>query len=165
MKAYLEQVKVATGADAGRTGGAPDFLEVLTAEILPLVENHYRVDSGRRMFFGQSAAATFGCFTLLTRPETFTEYVIASPSIQDSEIFRLETAWADSHDDLDVGVLISCGTSEVVDPLRVVSNTALLVEKLHSRDYPSLRLHSWFVPDANHIQTAAPSLARGLGML
>ncbi|MFB6611797.1 alpha/beta hydrolase [Agromyces sp. NPDC056379] len=164
MKAYLERVVELTGREA-RSGGAAVFLEVLTREILPLIERNYRVDPSRRMLFGQSAGGTFGCYTLLTRPETFTDYVIVSPGIPDGEIFRLEEAWANAHDDLPVAVQFSAGQGEVTDPLRIVSNTATLIEKLHSRHYPGLRLLSWFVPDANHIQTAAPSLARALSSL
>ena len=38
-----------------------------------------------------------------------------------------------------------------------------LAEKLSGRRYPGLELETWIVPEASHVRTAAPSLARALG--
>jgi hypothetical protein len=46
-----------------------------------------------------------------------------------------------------------------------VSNTAQLAERLHARQYPGLRFSTWIVPDASHVQVAAPSIARALSTL
>ncbi len=163
-KAYMDRVSEMTGG-AFRPGGASVFLNVLKKEILSLVEAHYRVDDSRKILFGQSAGGTFCCYTLFTKPQTFTDYVIVSPGLPDREIFRLEAAWAEKHDDLRVGVFLSAGQKEMHDPLHIVSNTAQLAEQMNARRYPSLRLNTWLIPDASHVQTAAPSLARALGVL
>lgn len=158
---YIADVKSAVGAGL-QTGGAAAFQDVLRTEILPLIASQYRIDEGRRTLFGQSASGTFCCYTLLTKPDLFTDYVIASPGIPDGEIFRLEQAWADIHDDLPARVMIAAGGLEVADPLSIVSKTSRLAEQLHQRHYPNLRLTSWLIPEANHVQTAARSIARAL---
>jgi predicted alpha/beta superfamily hydrolase len=163
-RAYLEEIRKLTGAEL-KTGGAPDFLRILESEILPVVERLYRIDRGRRVLFGQSAGGTFCCYTLLTKPELFTDYIIVSPGILDSGIFKLEEAWAAAHADLSANVFLSAGDQEVHDPFGIMSATSGLAERLLSRRYPSLQLRTWFIPGATHIQTAAPSVARALAAM
>ncbi|MCC7134698.1 MAG: alpha/beta hydrolase [Gemmatimonadales bacterium] len=159
--AYLARVKEMTGAEP-RYGGAPTLQNVLAGDLLPFIERRYRVDPTRRIFFGQSAGGTFGCYTLLTRPELFSDYVIVSPGMTDQGLFRLEAAWAERHADLRAKVFLSAGEREVLDPFGIAGNTVRLAEKLSARRYPGLDLETWIVPGASHVQTAAPSLARGL---
>lgn len=163
-KAYMDRVHKMTGQEF-HPGGAPVFLDVLSKEIIPLIEAQYRIDDSRKILFGQSAGGTFCCYTLFMNPSAFTDYIIVSPGLPDREIFRLEAAWAEKHDDLNAGVFLSAGHKEMLDPLQIVSNTAQLAEQLYARGYPGLRLKTWLVPDASHVQTAAPSLARALTVL
>ncbi|MDX2058105.1 MAG: alpha/beta hydrolase-fold protein [Gemmatimonadales bacterium] len=160
--AYLARVKEVTGAEP-RYGGAPTLQDFLATELFPFFERTYRVDPARRIFFGQSAGGTFGCYTLLTRPDLFADYVIVSPGMTDQCLFRLEAAWAAGHDDLRARVFLSAGEREVLDPFGIAGNTVRLAEKLAGRRYPGLELETWIVPEASHVQTAAPSLARALG--
>jgi predicted alpha/beta superfamily hydrolase len=160
---YIERVKQMTGSEP-RFGGAATFQRVLEREVIPLIERNYRVDPRRRILFGQSAGGTFACYTLFTRPDLFTDYVIVSPGMMDQGIFRLEAAWAEQHDDLNVRLLLSAGEREIQDPLSIVSNTVRLAEKLYARRYPELKLKAWIIPEATHVQTAASSLARALAL-
>ena len=157
LKAAIEQ--------GYRQGGAPQFLEVMRREILPTIDRLYRTDTRRRILFGQSAGGTFGCYTLLTQPDTFTDYIVVSPGLPDETLFRLEAQWARNHDDLRAGVFICAGGREVMDPLNILSRTARFAEALQVRNYPGLRLKTWFIPDASHVQTAAPGIARALNEL
>jgi predicted alpha/beta superfamily hydrolase len=159
------QLRAAVEHHGYRQGGATTFLEVMQQEILPTIERLYRTDPGRRILFGQSAGGTFCCYTLLTRPETFTDYILVSPGLPDETLFRLEADRARSHDDLRAGVFIAAGGREIMDPLNILSRTARFAEALQIRNYPNLRLRTWFIPDASHVQTAAPSIARGLNEL
>ncbi|MDT9600205.1 alpha/beta hydrolase [Sphingosinicella rhizophila] len=158
---YLANVTRMLGVEL-ETGGAPDFLEILRTEIIPLMEAHYRVDTQRRILTGVSASGTFCCYTLFTRPDSFTDYIIVSPGLMGGEINRLESAWARQNDDLRAGVLLTAGGAEIADPFLIYSATARMAEQLGARHFPGLRLHSWFIPGATHVQTAAPSISRGL---
>lgn len=161
--AYLRDAEAALGVPI-KTGGAAEFLDVLTGEILPLVERHYRVDPTRRMLFGHSAGGTFACATLFTKPESFTDYAIGSPGSFGGELFRLEQQWADDHDDLPASVTIRAGLGELADPLRMASNTARLAETLHARRYPSLALDASLLPGTSHVQVHHCLLTRALSV-
>ena len=162
--AYLERLKAMIGQEP-RFGGAPVFQSVLEREVIPLIERTYRVDPSRRMLFGQSAGGTFACYSLFTRPDLFTDFVIVSPGLMDQAIFRLEAAWAAQHDDLKANVLLSAGEREIRDPFGIVTGTVRLAEQLSARHYPRLQLKTWIVPDASHVQAGAPSLARAMAFL
>ncbi len=71
--------------------------------------------------------------------------------------------WAEQHTDLKARAFLSAGEREVLDPFGIASNTVRLAEKLSGRRYPGLQLETWIVPEASHVRTAAPSLARALG--
>lgn len=163
-RAYMERVTEMLGQPF-RTGGTEAFQSVLRDEILPLVEDRYRVSSDRRMLLGASAGGSFCCYTLFTRPELFTDYVIVSPGIISPKIFELEAAFARRHGNLDARVLLSAGQAEIGDSLNIPSNTARLAEYLHARRYPGLSLHTMVIPDASHVDTLAPSLAKALKLL
>ena len=69
---------------------------------------------------GQSASGCFATFTLLTEPRLFSDYIIVSPGLPEG-IFRMEAAWAETHDDLPARVLLTAGELELRDPLNIVS--------------------------------------------
>jgi uncharacterized protein len=145
-------------------GGAAVFLQILREEILPAVDRHYRTDNGRRILFGTSTSGCFATYTLFSQPDLFTDYVIVSPGLPE-EMFRMEAAWAAAHPDLRAQVLLTAGEREILDPLSMLSTTARLSETLQHRKYPGLRLETWFIARASHIQTVAPSIGRALARL
>ena len=59
-------------------------------------------------------------------------------------------------------MLLTAGEKEINDPLTIVSGTVRFAEMLNSRNYRGLELRTWIIPDASHIQTAIPSMVRGL---
>jgi hypothetical protein len=160
---YLNEAKAASGVMA-LTGGAEIFLRVLSEEILPAVDKAFRVDQSRRLLFGLSASACFASFALLTQPSLFTDYAIVSPGLL-GQIFRMEAEWASTHDDLPARVLLTVGQGEIYDALSLVSKVAQFSERLASRNYPSLKLTTWFIDQADHVGTAAPSISRAMKLL
>jgi len=163
MRDFVEKAEATYGGKA-EFGGAAAFLKVLETEILPGVTKRYRVDAAQRMLFGHSAGGTFVAFALMSRPDLFTDYIIASPGLV-PENFRLEEAWAAKHKDLRARVLLTAGENEFNDPLTIASATVRFAETLNSRKYPGLELRTWIIPDATHAQTAVPSIMRGLANL
>ncbi len=160
MRAFIDNA-IATYGGKVEFGGASTFLKVVETEILPGVALHYRVDPTQRMLFGHSAGGTFAAYVLMTRPELFTDYIIASPGLL-PENFREEELWAAEHKDLHARVLLTAGEKEINDPLTIASATVRFAEMLNSRHYRGLELRTWIIPDASHIQTAIPSMVRGL---
>ena len=69
------------GPGPQRAGGGPNFLEFLCDELKPWVNERLPFDPAATTFFGHSFGGLFGCWTLLTAPDTFARYVCVSPSL------------------------------------------------------------------------------------
>lgn len=64
-----------------RYGGAEQFLAFMQTELKPLIEGRYPVDTQRQTLFGHSHGGLFTLYTLINQPNTFQNYLAASPSI------------------------------------------------------------------------------------
>ncbi|MDO1559305.1 alpha/beta hydrolase-fold protein [Brevundimonas sp. 2R-24] len=63
------------------SGGGPRFLDVLTDEVLPLIEARFRTAPGQRTLVGHSYGGLFCCWVLQERPHAFDQYLSVSPSL------------------------------------------------------------------------------------
>lgn len=61
------------------SGGGPAFRDFIADELFPWLDKTYRTN-GDRIYVGHSFGGLFGAFTLLTRPEVFTRYILVSGS-------------------------------------------------------------------------------------
>lgn len=80
----LTQVDVRGGR---RTGGAADFLALVTGEVMPRVAALAPLDPRRRTVWGHSYGGLFVLHVLFTRPQSFDRYVAVDPSLW----------WGDGH--------------------------------------------------------------------
>lgn len=69
------------GSGPQPAGGGPAFLEFLRDELTPWVHERLPFDPDTTTFFGHSFGGLFGCWTLLTAPDTFARYLCVSPSL------------------------------------------------------------------------------------
>ncbi len=97
-----------------RTGGAEESLTALEGSIIPWVETQYPVSAAERGLVGDSLGGLFASFVLLSSPQTFTHYLIGSPSLRwdDGVMFEREEAYARAHRDLPARVFMSAGADE-----------------------------------------------------
>lgn len=144
------------------TGGADTVLGILKEEIIPWVEAHYPAGSDRGIG-GYSLGGLFATYALLTSPETFTHYLIGSPSFwwDDGVIFELEEAYSAEHDDLEGKVFMSAGSLEGM----MVPDMLRLAETLKTRSYEGLQVETQVLEGESHLSGAFLSLSRGLGSL
>jgi predicted alpha/beta superfamily hydrolase len=167
-------------------GGGPAFLTFIRDELMPWVGARF----GRTRdatYFGHSLGGLFGTYVLLHAPDTFTRYVIGSPSLwwHDKQILDMEAEYAATHDDLAAAVFFGIGADEThegrareaspLEPeerakasaiyLDMVDDMQRLVGQLAGRDYPNLRLHSEIFADEFHITVPFLNLSRGLRRL
>lgn len=71
------------------TGGAPQFLEFIKNQLIPDMEQRYRVDTTRngRVILGHSYGGLFGAYVFATNNKLFGNYLLLSPSLwYDNEI-------------------------------------------------------------------------------
>jgi len=96
-------------------GQAGNHLAFIRNDVFKFVEGNYRTDPSNRSYFGYSASGVFGCYTLLSQPDTFKNYILGSPALNGDIPYFTELAAA-SKQALNANVFISYGTEEV-EPL------------------------------------------------
>jgi hypothetical protein len=162
-------------------GGADRFLDALTDEVFPLIEERFRSDPRDRTIVGWSLGGLFALHTLFTRPQSFAKYVAISPSIwwNDRTLLTSEEAYASSHPDLEAMVFACVGEREETGPARawppippdmveiaqsarMVSNLDELVATLRSRRYPNLELSHEVFTDEHHATVFPAAFTRAL---
>ena len=75
-------------------GGGAAFLDFLTDELRPFIETRFPVDPGRSVLTGQSLGGLFAANVLLKRPDSFSGYLIGSPSVwADNSLLKLAGAF------------------------------------------------------------------------
>ncbi|TFY86839.1 alpha/beta hydrolase [Pseudomonas kairouanensis] len=63
------------------SGGADQFLDLLTQQIRPLINQRLEEKPQRQLLWGHSYGGLLVLYTLMTRPDAFDEYAAASPSL------------------------------------------------------------------------------------
>lgn len=66
--------------DFPTTGGSEKFIEFLAKEVIPFVQNNFKVNSNK-IIIGQSLGALVVTEILLKNPSLFNQYIIVSPSL------------------------------------------------------------------------------------
>lgn len=139
-----------TPTDRARERNAPEgvygqgaaYLDHLVQDVLPLVDGRYRTDPKRRIYVGHSYGALLGLQALLERPNTFSQYILGSPSLwfNRDEPFGALQRYAQTHDDLVGKVRLYAGSLE--QPTRARPDQHNMVA-LMNRYAAELRAHRW----------------------
>jgi len=142
------------------SGGADTFLSVLIDEVIPWVEARYRTSEDRALA-GYSLGGLFAAHTLLHATESFTDYLIGSPSLwwDDRLLFGQEEAYSRTNDDLRGRVFLSVGSEE---PSGMVEDVERLASTLTGRGYASLELEHHVFDGETHMSGIPTSFSRGL---
>jgi predicted alpha/beta superfamily hydrolase len=150
-----------TDQETSPTNGAT-FLRFLVDQLRPEMIRRYRMN-GDHALVGHSLGGWFVGYTLFTRPDAFSRYLIASGTHPGT--LDLEAKYAASHDDLPARVFIGAGSDELtpigLSAVRAVSRTVFLAENLMMRQYPSLALKLQLYTDRDHITVLPPLFADG----
>jgi hypothetical protein len=166
------------------SGGAPKLLDFVRDELAPWVADRYPVVPGDAAYFGHSMGGLFGTYALLRAPDTFTRYVLGSPSYwwDDRMIFDLEAEYAAAHDDLAARVFFGIGDAEdaagrvrevvrmddeeraltAAHPIDMVATMHEFADRLTARGYPNLTVERQVFTDEFHVTVAPLVLSRGL---
>jgi uncharacterized protein len=153
------------------TGQADKHLAFIRNDVIPYIEKHYSADPARRAYAGYSFGGLFGGYILLTRPDTFKNYILSSPSFwYDNEvIMTLESEYAKKHSDLDASVYISVGQLErppyTKDKHEMPRLAEALYSRLKSRNYKKLSIRFEVIESANHATSFPTAASQGLWWL
>lgn len=145
-------------------GGSEKFLSFISSELIPFIENNYRVKKQDRTIVGHSAGGLFGTYALFTRPSVFQRYILVSPSLwwDDKMVFKLENNYAANNASLKANVFYSIGRWENPKICPMVSQMKQFVDKVKSRKYQGLKIKSHVFPSETHNSVFPAALSRGL---
>ncbi len=161
-------------------GGADAFLEFITGELKPRIEQRFRIDRTRQLLFGHSFGGLFVLYALFQRPGEFQMYCASSPSIwvNDRSVLKQVDAFVAKLDGIEepLQVQISAGEREapghgappereaLLASRRQVGNARELADRLATA---SARLNVTFevFPKEDHGSAILPAASRAAAML
>ena len=102
------------------SGGAPKFLQFIREQLIPRIDRDYRTIPGQRGIVGHSYGGLFATWVLLTAPDTFSHYIIVSPSLwyADRFIFGIERRHAHARVYMAVGGREGNAQQDMVNDLK-----------------------------------------------
>jgi predicted alpha/beta superfamily hydrolase len=142
-------------------GRASNFLSFFREELFPFTEDTYRVVPGDRGIIGVSLGGLFALYTLFHHPDTFSRYVICSPSLWwgDGITFTYENEYASTHSHLKARVFMSAGSLEDED---IKGNMLQLSAKLRQRNYEGFNLKTHIFADETHVSGISAAICKGV---
>jgi len=174
LRPLIERAAFESGAPPGglqeisETTGAAEFLQFIREELIPHIEGHHPAKASARGYFGYSAGATFGLYTLFKAPDTFEKYLLGSPSTSYGGHhygIDLGNSWTEQQTSdaliyLSVGELEEEGTERA--PFELVTGFHKLVQFLNGAARPPFRVQAEVFPKETHATAWALAFARGL---
>ena len=168
-----------SAASPGRTGvygGGDAFLRVLEEEVKPFVAARYKIDHARQILYGKSLGGLMVLRQLLRRPEAYSTYVAASPSIwwNDREVLADEATFAKRAraGQLKVRLLLTSAGDEqyrgdnpklrAADTSRMIDNVSELAGRLALLNPKQVTVTRVMFADETHVSASLASLARAL---
>ena len=164
QRSYEKQLKLPEGAI--QAGGAEKFLECITTEIIPYIDNHYKTNNDRGIT-GSSLGGLFAAYCLLHSKGVFNRYGINSPSLwwnncelqtQGESLFTETTPLPKPP----TSIFISVGAQEGPTMVPIIEKFSAL---LGSRADHKLAITSQIFEDETHLSVVPASYNRSLSAL
>lgn len=154
------------------TTDATQFLQFITDELIPFVDERYPTLSGENDYFGYSLGGLFGLYALFTRPHTFKRYILGSPgTFFGGKDFGVELAEAfiQSERVCAAKVFLSVGELEEFGPLQeryeMVTSYYRLAKSLKRSGIPGLDVTGRVFPGETHATAWPLAFIHGLKAL
>ena len=155
-----------------QTTDATEFLHFIRDDLMPFVAAHYPVLPNDYNYYGYSAGAGFGLYTLFAQPDTFRRYILGSPGTSyNGHHFGIEMAKAfmKSGQAMDAKVFISVGEFEEFKrghgQFDLVTGYYLLAKFLKQSDIPGLDLTLRLFPGETHATAWTLAFSHGVRTL
>jgi len=142
-------------------GDGAKFLQFLEQNILPSVEQRYRVDTSQRILSGSSLGGLFALYALIEKPDLPQTYLSLSPAVGWDEryIFKREREFRAQHARLQKRVWLSVGELEWTD---YVKNDKEFFAQFDKSRYEDVALRVQVVPGERHAGVKPEAYNRAL---
>ncbi len=148
---------------SSETGGAPQFLAFIQDQLIPEMEQRYKVDTTRngRTILGHSYGGLFGACAFAASNELFGNYILLSPSLWfDNEItLHLEKAYRDANKEREQ--LVFLGIGEMENSGRMQAPFEAFYQLLWN-NYEHIRISKNHEKDLGHMGSKDPNITLGL---
>ena len=140
-------------------GGADRFLAFLIRELIPYVDRTYRTRP-YRLLAGHSFGGLFGLYTLVTKPDLFSGYILADPSLywNDQGVVAQAESFFSHTESLQADLYLA--STELSD--KVSSEVGRLSAALTKSAPAGFRWKFDWMPQENHMSIPLPAIYRGL---
>ncbi|NGP75122.1 alpha/beta hydrolase [Balneolaceae bacterium YR4-1] len=141
-------------------GGASDFQTFISTELIPFIEQNYRI-TDERVLAGMSFGGLFCTYTLFTKPDIFNRYIIVSPALawNNKVIWQYENQYFSNNSELQARVFTAVGgldQSVIIEPWKNFN------ELINNRKYKGVTWESHLYEGETHISSWPVALTRGL---
>jgi uncharacterized protein len=145
------------------TGGGPEFLKFIETQLIPKIEDTYRVDTARngRVIIGHSYGGLFGTYAFCTNNKVFGNYLLLSPSLWFNSMISMQIE-KDNRDNVKNQaqlVFMGIGGAEEVD--RMLTPFGEFYQILQGK-YAHTKLAKNIEPNQGHIGSKHPNIVKGL---
>jgi predicted alpha/beta superfamily hydrolase len=143
------------------SGGAFNFLEFISSELIPFIESNYRVNKNDRALFGYSLGGLFTLYTLFNKTDLFQRYYAGSPSISwdNDVILQHEIAFSKKEKYLPINLFISFGSLESKSSIEKMNQ---MVNRLNSYHFPNFSLETHVFEGETHTSCYPSGICRAL---
>ena len=160
-----------------KTGGCDDFLRVIDEEVKPFLAARYRIDATRQALWGHSIAGLAVLRALFLRTNSFSTFLISSPSIwwEEQVVLRDEAAFVKkmSEAGAPVRVLVSSAGEEQyrgadekrlteAARFRMIDNASELATRLGRINPERVMVTRYLLDGETHISVSHAALTRSL---
>jgi predicted alpha/beta superfamily hydrolase len=108
-------------------GQASNHLQFIRNDVINTIENKYRTIPENRTYFGYSLGGVFGAYVLMAQPDTFSNYILGSPSLW-RDIPQLKSV-AENNNNINANVFITNGEREKELSVHVNTFVSLLTKR------------------------------------
>lgn len=148
---------------SSETGGGPEFLNFIEAQLIPKIEQDFSADTTRssRVILGHSYGGLFGAFAFATNNNLFGNYLLLSPSMWfDNEVSLLmekqnRTEISKKHQ------LVFLGIGELENAGRMQAPFEAFYQVLRD-NYSDIRLSRNREEELDHVGSKNPNIIKGL---
>lgn len=150
------------------SGGGMSFIKFLRNELVPFMENNYRVSDDRGIT-GHSLGGYFATYMLVNHPELFNKYILVSPSLwyDDGMIFDTDFSTLTGYQDKTLRVFFAVGEHEN-QPWQgwpMVDDMQRMVGRLDSLGLRNLEVDSQVFENEIHNSIFPVAFSRGVRIL
>lgn len=145
--------------EGAQSGGAAEFLGFMRQELKPFIDKNYPTISTDDGYFGNSSGGLFGMFVLLNQPETFSRYILGSPSLrwEDGVMLKQAESFAAAGKSVSARLFMAAGSRESESMISNMNEIARLLEKVEG-----LEIETRIFSDESHATAFRLSYSHGV---